>query len=86
MKGGTTFHVVTDGIESAFRNAKEPAGDRNVRIVGGATTVNQYLAVGHIDELGMHIVPVTIGDGTRLFEGVPNLKLEAFEISGTRLV
>lgn len=86
MKGGTTFYFVTDGIESAFRKAMEAARDRNVRIMGGATTVNQYLVAGLIDELWMHIVPVTIGAGVRLFEGVPNLKLEAVEISGTSLV
>ena len=86
MKGGTTFHFVTDGIESAFRKAKEAAGGGNVRIMGGATTVNQYLAAGLIDELWMHVVPITIGDGVRLFEGVSNLKLEAVEISGTNLV
>jgi dihydrofolate reductase len=86
MEGGTIFHFVTDGIESAFRKAKEAAGDRNVRIMGGANTVNQYLLAGLIDELWLHIVPVTIGAGTRLFEGVPNLKLEPVEIGGTSLV
>lgn len=86
MKGGTIFHFVTDGIESAFRKAKEAAGDRNVKIMGGANTVNQYLAAGLIDELWLHVVPVTIGAGSRLFEGVPDLKLEPVEVSGTRIV
>jgi dihydrofolate reductase len=86
MAGGTIFYFVPDGIESAFRKAKEAAGDRNVKIMGGANTVNQYLVAGLIDELWLHIVPVTIGAGSKLFEGVPNLKLEPVEVSGTSLV
>ena len=86
MEGGTIFHFVTDGIESALRQAKEAARDRNVRIMGGADTVNQYLIAGLIDELWLHVVPVTIGTGARLFEGVSNLKLEPVEISGTSMV
>ncbi|MFJ8988925.1 dihydrofolate reductase family protein [Streptomyces sp. NPDC102279] len=79
MDGGTTFHFVTDGIESALRQAREAAGDRNVSIHGGATTINQYLAAGLIDELRLHIVPFTLGAGTRLFDGVPSLNLEQVE-------
>jgi dihydrofolate reductase len=76
MKGGTTFHFVTDGIESALAQARAVAGDGDVAVIGGATTVNQYLAAGLIDELRLHISPLTLGAGTRLFEGVPALKLE----------
>jgi len=86
MEGGTTFYFVTDGIESAFRKAKEAAGDRKVKIMGGANTINQYLTAGLIDELWVHIVPTTIGAGSRLFEGVPNLRLEPVEVSGTGVV
>lgn len=86
MEGGTTFVFVTDGIESALSQAKAAAGDRNVKIMGGATTVNQYLAAGLIDELWLNIVPVTVGEGSRLFDGVPNLKLEPIEVSGTSVV
>jgi dihydrofolate reductase len=86
MEGGTTFIFVTDGIESALSQAKEAAGNRNVKIMGGAQTINQYLAAGLIDELWVHIVPVTIGEGSRLFEGVSNLKLEPVEVSGTEVV
>lgn len=86
MEGGTTFFFVTDGIESALSKAKEAAGDRDVKINGGANTVNQYLAAGLIDELWLHIVPVTIGSGTRLFEGVSNLKLDPIEVNGTNVV
>lgn len=96
MEGGTTFIFVTDGIESALAKAKEAArfagasarraGDRDVKIMGGVNTLNQYLAAGLVDELWLHVVPVTIGKGTRLFEGVPNLHLEPIEVSGTSVV
>jgi len=76
MDGGTTYCFVTDGIESALAQARESAGDGDVSIQGGATTINQYLAAGLIEELRLHIVPLTLGVGTRLFEGVPPLKLE----------
>jgi dihydrofolate reductase len=86
MAGATTFIFVTDGIESALSKAKKAAGARKVAIMGGANTVNQYLAAGLIDELRLHIVPITIGAGTRLFEGVANLNLEPVEVSGTSTV
>ena len=86
MAGGTTFIFVTDGIESALSKAKVAAGNRNVKIMGGANTVNQYLKAGLIDELWLHIAPVTIGEGSRLFEGIPNLKLQPIEVSGTNIV
>ncbi|MER5833132.1 dihydrofolate reductase family protein [Streptomyces sp. NPDC002130] len=76
MGGGTTYHFVTDGIASALARARTAAGDGHVTVLGGATTVNQYLAAGLIDELRLHIAPLTLGAGTRLFEGVPPLKLE----------
>jgi dihydrofolate reductase len=76
MDGGTIFYFVTDGIESALRQAREAAGDGEVSIMGGATTINQYLAAGAVDELRLHITPVTMGSGTRLFDGVPPLRLE----------
>jgi dihydrofolate reductase len=76
MDGGTTYHFVTDGIESALAQAREAAGDGDVVIPGGATTINQYLAAGLVDQMRLHVVPFTLGAGTRLFEGVPPLKLE----------
>ncbi|MFJ7077847.1 dihydrofolate reductase family protein [Streptomyces sp. NPDC098781] len=76
MDGGTTFHFVTDGIEAALAQARASAGEGDVAIQGGATTVNQYLTAGLIDELRLHIAPLTLGAGTRVFEGVPPLKLE----------
>ncbi|MEU1105960.1 dihydrofolate reductase family protein [Streptomyces tibetensis] len=76
MDGGTTYHFVTDGIVSALDMARTAAGGGDVTVLGGATTINQYLAAGLIHELRLHIAPLTLGAGTRLFEGVPPLKLE----------
>ncbi len=76
MEGGTTYHFVTDGIESALAQARAAADGGDVSILGGAATINQYLAGGLVDELRLHIVPITLGAGARLFEGVPPLKLE----------
>ncbi len=81
MEGGTTFYFVTDGIESALRQARDVPGDGNIAIMGGANTINQYLAAGLIDEMRLHITPFTMGAGTRLFEGVPPLNLEQIESS-----
>jgi dihydrofolate reductase len=86
MDGGTTYHFVTDGIESALARARAAAGDGDVAIMGGATTINQYLAAGLIDELRLHIVPLTLGAGTRLFEGVPPLELQQVRSRATTLV
>ncbi|MBZ3902893.1 dihydrofolate reductase family protein [Streptomyces griseiscabiei] len=76
MDGGTTYRFVTDGIAAALERARAAAGDGDVTVLGGATTVNQYLTAGLIDELRLHIAPFTLGAGTRLFEGVPPLRLE----------
>ncbi|MEU6803520.1 dihydrofolate reductase family protein [Streptomyces neyagawaensis] len=67
-KGGTTFTFVTDGLHAALARARAAAGDRNVDIAGGADTVRQCLREGLIDELQLHVVPVLLGDGLRLFE------------------
>jgi dihydrofolate reductase len=68
-QGGTTFHFVTDGIESALEQAKEAAGGKDVALGGGADVARQYLAAGLLDDLALNVVPVLLGDGTRLFEG-----------------
>ena len=86
MAGGTTYYFVTDGIGSALAQAREAAGDGDVAIAGGATTINQYLAAGLINELRLHIAPLTLGAGTRLFDGVPPLKLEQVKSRATSLV
>jgi dihydrofolate reductase len=85
MQGGTTFYFVTDGVESALALAREAADDRTVAIAGGAATVNQYLAAGLIDELRLHVAPVLLGAGERLFERVGDLNLELLDTSGTEL-
>jgi len=68
MEGGTTFSFVTDGIETALQRAKESAGGQDVMLSGGAEVINQYLAAGLLDELDLHVVPVLLGGGARLFE------------------
>lgn len=75
MEGGTTFSFVTDGPEAALERARDAAGDANVSIAGGPTTTNAYLALGLIDELRLHVVPFTLGEGLRVFDGVPDLQL-----------
>jgi len=70
MKGGTTFHFITDGIHSALEQAKAAAGDRDIRIGGGTETVRQYLQAGLIDELHLALRPVILGRGEPLFAGL----------------
>ena len=73
----TTFTFVTDGIESALAQAREAADGKDVYIGGGADVINQYLAAGLVDELEIHVSPLVLGGGERLFDGVgPDLKLE----------
>jgi dihydrofolate reductase len=86
MDGGTTFHFVTDGIEEALRLAQEAAGDRHVSVCGGASTINQYLAAGHIDELRLHVAPVVLGSGEALFTGLGGLELTVVSSRATPLV
>jgi dihydrofolate reductase len=76
MQGGTTYHFVTDGIESALEQARAAAGDRDVMIAGGANAIQQYLAAGLLDELYLHVVPILLGGGERLLENVGNPTLE----------
>jgi dihydrofolate reductase len=68
--GGTTFHFVDDGIESALDQARAVAGDRDVRIAGGAETIQQYLDGGLVDEFSITLAPVLFGTGIRLFDRV----------------
>ena len=70
MEGGTTFHFVTDGIEAALERATDAAGDDDIRLGGGVSTVQQYLRAGLIDELHLPIVPVLLGRGERLFDNL----------------
>jgi dihydrofolate reductase len=76
--GSGTFTFVTDGLHSALRQARQAAGDRNVLIMGGPTTGQQFLRAGLVDEIRLQLVPVFLGAGTRLFGGLgtDHVKLE----------
>ncbi|MGS2615518.1 dihydrofolate reductase family protein [Micromonospora sp. LZ34] len=76
MAGGTEFRFVTDGIHSALAQTRAAAGDREVAIAGGASTVRQYLAAGLLDSLHLHIVPIVLGAGERIFDSVGDPRLE----------
>jgi dihydrofolate reductase len=86
MQGGTTFHFVTGGIEAALEQGRAAAGGQDVAIGGGASTVNQYLAAGLLDELYLHIAPVILGGGERLFEGVGDPTLEPVKVVASPVV
>ena len=75
MEGGTTFHFVTEGIEVALDRAREAAAGADVSIAGGPSTLNAYLAAGHVDELRLHVTPFTVGEGLRVFDGVDDLAM-----------
>jgi dihydrofolate reductase len=87
MKGGTSFTFVTDGIESALAQARDAAGDKDVAVVGGANAIQQFLEKGLLDELEIHVVPLLLGGGTRLFDGgvtaelVPEHVIESAEVT-----
>jgi dihydrofolate reductase len=70
MEGGTTFNFVTDGIQSALEQARRAAGGKDVLVAGGASVANQYLKAGLVDEMHINLVPVLLGSGERLFDGV----------------
>jgi hypothetical protein len=75
MKGGTTFHFVTDGPESALQQAKNEANGQDVRIGGGVSTIRQYLTAGQVDEMHLAFSPVLLGEGENLFAGIDLPKL-----------
>ena len=80
MDGGTVFHFVTDGIKSALTRAREAAGDANVQISGGAATSRAYLKAGLVDQLYLHVAPIVLGSGERLWDGLEGLRFEPFEV------
>jgi dihydrofolate reductase len=84
LNGGTTFHFVTDGIESALEQARAAAGGREISLGGGASTAQQYLAAGLLDELVVSLVPILLGGGARLFDNLGDAppKLEQVEAVG----
>jgi dihydrofolate reductase len=88
MQGGTTFFFVTDGIRSALDQARAAAGDGDVRIGGGASTIQQYMREGLIDELHLAVVPILLGRGERLFEAEQTAghDYECVELASSRAV
>jgi dihydrofolate reductase len=85
MEGDTTFHFVTGGIHEALDRAREAADVMDVQIGGGASTIQQYLRAGLIDEMHVAVVPLVLGGGERLFEGVdlPGLGYECVQFAGS---
>src|SRR5262245_2186756 len=75
MEGGTTFHFVTDGIDAALQHAKEAAKGRDIQVMGGVSTLRQYLSAGLIDEMHVAIAPILLGSGEHLFAGMDMPKL-----------
>jgi dihydrofolate reductase len=85
MEGGTVFHFVTDGIKAALEQAISAAGDKNVKIGGGVSTVRQYLQAGLVDEIHLAISPVVFGQGEAMFAGLdlPALGFRVVEHAAT---
>src|SRR2546427_3823424 len=81
MQGGTTYTFVTDGIEAALELARTAAGDKNVGIWGGANIMRQYLKAGLLDEMQIHLIPILLGNGIRLFEGLDPEGIELRRLS-----
>jgi dihydrofolate reductase len=82
-EGGTSFIFVTDGIESALEQARSAAGDKDVSIGGGASVLQQYLQAGLLDEIQIHVAPVLLGGGVRLFDAVGPMRLEVTRVIGS---
>jgi dihydrofolate reductase len=79
--GGTTFYFVNDGIKSALRQAREVAGNRDIRIAGGANAIQRYFNAGLVDEFTIHYVPVVFGQGTSLFANMnPDIKVKMRQV------
>ncbi|MAS33137.1 MAG: deaminase [Anaerolineaceae bacterium] len=81
MQGGTTYTFVTDGIEAALELGRAAAGERNVGIWGGADIIRQYLKAGLLDEMRLHLVPIFLGGGVRLFDGLDPAGIELRKMS-----
>jgi dihydrofolate reductase len=79
-QGGTTYTFVTDGIESALEQARAAAEEKDVQVAGGADVVQQYLNAGLIDELQVHVAPLLLGDGVRLFDGGEQANLQVLRV------
>ena len=82
MEGGTTFHFVTDGIESALERARRGGRRQGRALGGGASAVQQYLRAGLVDELTLNVVPILLGGGARLLDGLGGVA----ELECTRVI
>ena len=85
-EGGTSFTFVTDGIESAYSQAKKAAGDKDISIAGGANVIQQCIKAGFLDELQIHMVPVLLGGGTPLLDDLDETKLEKIRVIDSPMV
>jgi dihydrofolate reductase len=87
-QGGTSFAFVTEGIEAALEQARAAAGDKDIAIAGGADVVQQCLTAGLVDEFQVHVAPLFLGDGVRLFDqvGAKQPELEGISVSGSPAV
>ena len=85
MAGGTTFHFVTDGFDAAYARALEAAAGEDVRIAGGASTIRQAFAAEVVEEITLDVVPVLLGAGERLFDGVADPGLEPVAVTTSRV-
>jgi dihydrofolate reductase len=83
MAGGTTFYFVTEGIDSALKQARKVAGDKDVRIGGGVSVIQQYLKARLVDEIHLAISPVLLGSGENLFSAINLLELGYFCVEHT---
>jgi dihydrofolate reductase len=83
-QGGTTYTFVTDGIEAALSQARAAAGDKDVLVVGGANVARQSVEAGLLDGFQVHLVPILLGDGVRLFEGIGQVTLKPTRVWRTR--
>ena len=81
MAGGTTFHFVTDGFDAAFAQAREAAGEMDIDIAGGASTVKQALHAGVVEDLYLDVIPYLLGDGERMFDGIGPLPLTQVSVT-----
>jgi dihydrofolate reductase len=85
-EGGTSFTFVTDGIQSAFTQAKKAAGDKNISISGGANTIQQFIKAGLLDELQIHMVPILLNGGTPLLTNLDDTNFEKIRVIDSPLV
>ncbi len=82
-QGGTTYYFVIAGIESALKQAEEAAGGKDIMLLGGANVAQQFLKAGLLDEIHLHLVPVLLGEGIRLFESIGREPIQLEQISLT---